>query len=317
MTRISGILLIGLVALIGAARPLPAQTQLHGGGQWDFESGFTIVPNPVDRTGNDIFYVGTGWGFWSQLGPAPWGWADFNENKNLANVTSGQFSQEITTTCSDGKGGIWRRAAVPQGHRIRFEVDLRATWSDVNLVIRTGIDPTGATPTDNTRIPNAPTIVWKNHPEVPPPAKGQDRFHRVFIEQVAASGQMTFFVAMDHPVAICEGATFMVDNARVFDLGPADAPSPTPTPLPTPTPTRTPTPTPVASPTPAPRAGDVNGDGVVDHLDLMLFARYWSEAPDNETSHRADFNADLFIDEFDLFDLLGWLTENETAFQAR
>lgn len=84
---------------------------------------------------------------------------------------------------------------------------------------------------------------------------------------------------------------------------PTDTPTNTPTDTPTPTDTLTPTPTdtPTATATPVPILGDMNGDDVVDSLDLFHFARSYRRATgEEEFESRADMNGDGTVDARDL-----------------
>lgn len=79
---------------------------------------------------------------------------------------------------------------------------------------------------------------------------------------------------------------------------PTSVPTSTPTPTPTPQPTATPTPTPqpTATPTPKPTASaDINGDNVVDVLDLSILLSDWGT-----TGSDADLNNDGTVNIFDL-----------------
>lgn len=86
-----------------------------------------------------------------------------------------------------------------------------------------------------------------------------------------------------------------------------------PTPTPTSTPTSTPTPTPTLTPTPTPRfrfdCSDINGDGLVDDLDLLLFLEDWHRglnlAPVPTPKHEcSDIDGNGFVDDEDLFWLM-------------
>jgi hypothetical protein len=85
-----------------------------------------------------------------------------------------------------------------------------------------------------------------------------------------------------------------VPNPGTFDYGPfwIDADLSTPTP--------TPTQTPVPTPTPTPDPSDVNGNGVVDDLDLFLLMRSWYQSPTPFPADSPDVNGDGIVDELDL-----------------
>ncbi len=61
------------------------------------------------------------------------------------------------------------------------------------------------------------------------------------------------------------------------------------------------TPTPTPSPSPTPRPGDLNGDGQITSLDLLLFALAWQSA---EVQSPAELNGTPPVDQSDLLDLL-------------
>ncbi len=61
-----------------------------------------------------------------------------------------------------------------------------------------------------------------------------------------------------------------VAGLQIYDLGPHIPAAISPTPTPTFTPTPTPTPSPTPTPTPTPSTADLNRDGVVDELDLLI-----------------------------------------------
>jgi len=78
------------------------------------------------------------------------------------------------------------------------------------------------------------------------------------------------------------------------------APPPTETPTGTPP---TPTPTVTATPTWGPLAGDINGDGVVNELDIFIFALHWHQSS-GDSFDACDVVTDGLVDENDLLLLL-------------
>ncbi len=75
------------------------------------------------------------------------------------------------------------------------------------------------------------------------------------------------------------------------------SPQPTPTPTPTPIPTPTPPPNPVPAPTPSPKAGDVNGDGVINIFDASVVSAHWLQ--NGQTRTTGDLNGDGVVNIFD------------------
>jgi len=195
---------------------------LYSGGQWDFESGF-YYPTIYDRIGG----VGNGWQWWSdklEYNGETYGFGNLNENKNMANVSSGVRSQEITMTWSTGWAGIYRTFDVPAGHRIRVEYDAKTTWSETLAVVYLGINLDGGT--DHSRT--SPTTTWYpwGHdwgPESPPGV-----FYHMSQTVISTGPRMTVFLAELHEYPSRSGATEMLDNVQVFDDGSIDAPTPTP-----------------------------------------------------------------------------------------
>jgi hypothetical protein len=217
----------------------PAQTLLYSGGEWDFESGFYFVthmlagqcsnPPPgghqscVPADYNET--VGHGWLHYASFPPPDWtgsvpidwttpghwGVAQLNENQFQPNVSRGIRSQEITMTCANGVGMIYRQVSVPPGHRIRFEADSKYTPSSdewPNIEAWMGLDPTGNT------NPETASVQWFRWDGTTPLT-----WHRTR-EEIDASGPIiTLFIMMANREPPCEGSTFMIDNVEVFDLG--------------------------------------------------------------------------------------------------
>lgn len=207
---------------------------LHCGGSWDFESGFVWGPHdlagecsPDDGDNqaccepNRQAHVGSGWTHWAEWPTWPvsgyYGFANFNENKNCANVYRGNFSQEITLTCANGVGGIYRQAAVPVNHTIRVTAEMKFTPNNTGTETDQylGLDPTGGT------NPNAPSVVWTPwDTKIPSPPQPSSVFNHTEEEIVSTSSTLTIFIKHVAWVPICQGQTFMLDDVRVYDLGP-------------------------------------------------------------------------------------------------
>ncbi len=246
----TAIALLTVIVWAGAGRPESARGQtcapfascagaLYCGGQWEFESGFVFVPHmlagqcasppgggnqscvPADKTAQ----VGQGWTHWASFPDWPtsgyWGTIAFNANQFCPNTLTGSYSQETTMTCANGVGGIYRTAAVPAGHRIRVEANMRWTfngagWPPVEHSL--GLDPTGGTD------PKAATVQW--HPwdaaiPVPPMANGVFNLTSETVDMVSGPN-LTIFIRQLAREPPCQGQTFMIDNVKVFDDGPLD-----------------------------------------------------------------------------------------------
>jgi len=150
--------------------------------------------------------VAVGWrGFVAPGTPAS---SCLNENKNLANVHSGQRSQEMTFDYLSAEAGIYRQAQTIAGHRYRIEAWGKHVSSVSPVVLSIGIDQTGG---EDWR---APSVAWHEWDEL-----GEDVW--VFTEvTVRASGdRLTVFLKGYHPAAEKGGAT-LFDDVRALDLGP-------------------------------------------------------------------------------------------------
>lgn len=173
---------------------------LHCGGEWDFENGFYFTPHalagqcegppgggntfcvPADKLSN----VANGWTHWASFPTwstgGYWGTCSFNENKNCDNVYRGNRSQELTMTCSNGVGVIYKTAAVPSNHRIRVEACMKFTPNgdapDVEHAI--GIDPSGSTDPASASVQ---WTVWQEQEPSPPQPGGV--FNKGWAEVIA------------------------------------------------------------------------------------------------------------------------------------
>ncbi|MGQ9651524.1 MAG: hypothetical protein ACUVXJ_15565 [Phycisphaerae bacterium] len=208
---------------------------LYCGGEWDFEAGayFTthhlagqssgpaeggnITTVPSDKWA----HVANGWTHWASFPTWPtaghWGVCSFNENKNPVNVYRGHRSQELTLTCANGEGVIYKRAEVPQGHLIRVEAYMKFTPNgDARPVEHAiGIDPRGGTD------PASEDVQWTNwQEEVPSPPQPDGVFNRGTAETVSQGPVITVFIRQRAYEPPCQGQTFMIDNVKVYDDGP-------------------------------------------------------------------------------------------------
>jgi hypothetical protein len=227
-----------------------AETLLYSGGEWDFESGFYFTTHmragqnaspcgmhdscdqslcdkghvtcvPADKWAQ----VGNGWHHWAGFPtwetPGFWGICSFNANQFMPNVSRGVNSQELTMTCANGIGLIYRQADVPAGHCIRVTAEMRfgenmPDWPDVKHHL--GLDPTGNTD------PQADTVQWFAWDESQPAEKLPDSAFNHTSEIIhVPDGTLTIFIRMMAIEPNCHGQTFMIDDVRVYDLGASDA----------------------------------------------------------------------------------------------
>lgn len=291
---------VGLTPMVaGQTCPRPVAEcsgTLYCGGEWDFEAGFYFTAHhlagqsdgppaggnvstiPADKWA----HVAVGWKHWVSFPTwttgGYWGTCSFNENKNCDNVYRGDRSQELTMTCANGVGVIYKSAAVPTGHRIRVEAYMKFTPNgdapDVDHAI--GLDPSGGTNPEST---NVQWTTWQEQTPSPPQLAGV--FNKGAAETVSLGTMITVFIRQRAFEPPCEGQTFMIDNVRVLDLGP-DVPV-----IPF-------------------KPGDFDGDGDVDQVDFGLFQQCIRDGGINlqeESCLAADLNGDLIVDinDFDIF----------------
>jgi hypothetical protein len=150
--------------------------------------------------------VAVGWrGFVAPGTPAS---SCLNENKNMANVHSGQRSQEMTFDFISAEAGIYRQAQTVRGHRYRVEAWGKHVASASPVQLFMGLDLSGG---EDWR---APSVTWYDWDEV-----GEDVW--VFAEETvrASGGNLTIFLKGYHPSPERGGAT-LFDDVRVTDLGP-------------------------------------------------------------------------------------------------
>lgn len=236
-----------LAALLLAGLNARAETVLHSGGEWDFETGFYWTPHILagqnaspcgehptcDQsycpTGNvscvpadKLAWVGHGWIHWASFPtwetPGFWGCASFNENQNQANVSRGVRSQEITLTCANGIGLVYKQATVPAAHRIRVKAMMKFTPNDPTfppVQHALGLDPTGNTD------PQASTVQWFDWDEQTPSPPQPSRVFNHTSETIdCLDNTLTIFIRQLAPEPPCMGQTFMIDDVEVFDVGP-------------------------------------------------------------------------------------------------
>jgi hypothetical protein len=169
------------------------------------EAGFVPGVSPL---GEDCpgWNVAVGWhGLVAPGTPAS---SCLNENKNMANVHSGERSQEMTFDFIKAEAGIYRQAQTISGHRYRVQAWGKHVASASPVQLFLGLDLSGG---EDWR---ASSVTWHDWDEV-----GEDVW--VFTEEtVRASGdRLTIFLKGYHPSPVRGGAT-LFDDVRVTDLGP-------------------------------------------------------------------------------------------------
>lgn len=228
------IMLLALVRVCpGQTCPLPAAQcagTLHCGGEWDFEAGYAFSPHMLAGQcagppgggafscvpGDKLAHVAVGWSHWASFPtwetPGYWGTVAFNENKNCDNVHRGNRSQELTMTCANGVGVIYKQAVVPPTRRIRVQAMMKFTPNGPTLDVEhaLGIDTGGGTD------PTSSAIQWTIWNQ---PVTGT--FNQATIDATTTGSMMTVFIRQRAFEPACEGQTFMIDNVQVLDLGPA------------------------------------------------------------------------------------------------
>ncbi|MGD8598679.1 MAG: hypothetical protein PVJ26_16785, partial [Anaerolineae bacterium] len=110
------------------------------GGEWDMEAGFVPGVSPL---GEDCpgWAVAVGWQAFVAPGtPAS---SCLNENKNAANVRSGERSQELTFDFVSAEAGILKRAQTISGHRYRIEAWGKHIRSASPVELSLGVDLAG------------------------------------------------------------------------------------------------------------------------------------------------------------------------------
>jgi len=131
-----------------------------------------------------------------------------NENKNPANVRSGQRSQEMTFDFISDEAGICRQAQTIPGHRYRIEAWGKHVRSASPVVLSLGVDPTSG---EDWRTPS---VTWYDWDET-----GEDVWVHTEVTVRASGDRLTIFLKGYHPSAVQGGAT-LFDDVGVTDLGP-------------------------------------------------------------------------------------------------
>jgi hypothetical protein len=131
-----------------------------------------------------------------------------NENKNLANIHSGERSQEITFDFIQAEAGIYRQADTIPGHRYRIEAWGKHVRSESPVELSLGVDLTGGEDWQ------AASVTWTPWDEV-----GEDVWVHTQVTVQANGPALTVFLKGYHPLAAQGGAT-LFDDVRVTDLGP-------------------------------------------------------------------------------------------------
>jgi len=169
------------------------------------EEGFVSGSSPL---GEDCagWAVAAGWNAFVTPGnPAS---SCLNENKNIANVHSGQRSQELTFDFTATTAGIYRTISVTPGHRYAISAWGKHIKSASPVELTLGIDLSGG------QDHQAASVQWFPWDEV-----AEDAWVHTE-ETVAATGPfMTIFLRAHHPQPAQGGAT-LFDDVSVRDLGP-------------------------------------------------------------------------------------------------
>jgi hypothetical protein len=150
--------------------------------------------------------VAVGWSaFVSQGSPAS---SCLNENKNPANVKSGERSQEITFDFISAEAGLHRRAQTNPGHRYQIEAWGKHVRSDSPVELSLGVDLSGG---DDWR---SASVKWEPWDEA---AEGTWVHTQTTVR--ASGPSLTVFLKGYHPFAAQGGAT-LFDDVRIVDVGP-------------------------------------------------------------------------------------------------
>jgi hypothetical protein len=181
--------------------PLPPQQ----GAEWDMEAGFVPGVSPLGEVCPG-WNVAVGWrGFVAPGIPAS---SCLNENKNPANVRSGQRSQEMTFDFLSDEAGIYRQAQTIPGHRYQIEAWGKHVRSASPVVLSLGVDLSGAEDWQ------APSVTWHDWDEL-----GEDTWVHTRVTVRGRGHALTIFLKGYHPSPVRGGAT-LFDDVRVMDLGP-------------------------------------------------------------------------------------------------
>jgi hypothetical protein len=172
---------------------------------------------PADK----VATIANGWTHWASFPTWPtggyWGTCSFNENKNCDNVYRADRSQELTLTCANGVGVIYKTAAVPVNHRIRVEAFMKFTPNNAPSVVEhsIGIEPGGGT---NPAAAGVQWTHWQEQTSSPPQPGGV--FNKGTADAVSLGSTITVMLRQRAFEPPCHGQTFMLDHVRVYDLGP-------------------------------------------------------------------------------------------------
>jgi hypothetical protein len=169
------------------------------------EAGFVAGVSPL---GEDCpgWAVAAGWEPFLALGtPAS---SCLNENKNPANVKSGQRSQEITFDFISAEAGIFRQAQTIPGHRYQIRAWGKHVRSQSPVELSLGVDLNGGEDWQ------AASVTWTPWEEA-----GEDVWTRTQVTVRATGETLTVFLKGYHPFAVQGGAT-LFDDVGVVDLGP-------------------------------------------------------------------------------------------------
>ena len=131
-----------------------------------------------------------------------------NENKNPANVKSGERSQEITFDFIQAEAGIYRLAQTIPGHRYQVEAWGKHVRSDSPVELSLGMDLTGGEDWQ------AASVMWYPWNET-----GEDVWVHTQVTVRASGETLTVFLKGYHPFA-AQGGAMLFDDVRVVDLGP-------------------------------------------------------------------------------------------------
>lgn len=175
------------------------------GGEWDMEAGFVPGVSPL---GEDCpgWAVAVGWQAF--LAPGMPASSCFNENKNPANVKSGERSQEITFDFISAEAGIWRHAQTIPGHGYQIEAWGKHVRSASPVELSLGVDLTGGEDWQ------AAAVTWRPWDET-----AEETWVHTRVTVRASGETLTVFLKGYHLFAEQGGAT-LFDDVRVVDLGP-------------------------------------------------------------------------------------------------
>jgi len=168
------------------------------------EAGFVPGVSPLGEVCPG-WTVAVGWrGFVAPGTPAS---SCLNENKNMANVRSGQRSQEMTFDFISAQAGIFRQAQTIPGHRYGIEVWGKHVRTQSSVELSLGVDLGGG---EDWR---AASVTWYPWGET-----GDDIWVHTQVTVRASGETVIVFLKGYHPSAVQGGAT-LFDDVSVRDLG--------------------------------------------------------------------------------------------------